>query len=140
MSALIEAKSGDRHSVAIETTDAAHYNTTRRRLTAPQRRWLADNAFEAKPGSVGLLSDANGKLVRVLVAWIQTMRSAHLPGCPSNCPKRSITWPMKACLPIAGRRRWVGRWVRMSSRVTARPSEARRSWQYRAMTCACLHR
>lgn len=26
MSALIEAKSGDRHSVAIETTDAAHYN------------------------------------------------------------------------------------------------------------------
>ena len=87
MSALIEAKSGDRHSVAIETTDAAHYNTARRRLTAPQRRWLADNAFEAKPGSVALLSDANGKLVRVLVGVDATDSLGALAALPRQLPE-----------------------------------------------------
>ena len=33
MSALIERQSGARHSIAIETTDAAHYAATRRRLS-----------------------------------------------------------------------------------------------------------
>lgn len=87
MSALIEAKSGDRHSVAIETTDAAHYNTARRRLTAAQRRWLADNTFEAKPGSVGLLSDANGKLVRVLVGVDANDALGALAGLPRQLPE-----------------------------------------------------
>ena len=87
MSALIEAKSGDRHSVAIETTDAAHYNTARRRLTAAQRRWLADNAFEAKPGNVALLSDANGKLVRVLVGVDPTDALGSLAGLPKQLPE-----------------------------------------------------
>lgn len=87
MSALIEAKSGDRHSVAIETIDAAHYNTARRRLTAAQRRWLADNAFEAKPGSVGLLSDANGKLVRVLVGVDANDALGALAALPRQLPE-----------------------------------------------------
>jgi leucyl aminopeptidase len=87
MSALIEAKSGDRHSVAIETTDAAHYNTARRRLTAAQRRWLADNAFEARPGSVGLLSDANGKLVRVLVGVDANDALGALAALPKQLPE-----------------------------------------------------
>ncbi|HZY34661.1 MAG TPA: leucyl aminopeptidase family protein, partial [Rhodanobacter sp.] len=66
MSALIERQPGTRHSIAIETTDAAHYAATRRRLTAAQRRWLADSGFEAAAGTFALLSDAAGKLVRVL--------------------------------------------------------------------------
>ena len=87
MSALIEAKSGDRQSVAIETTDAAHYNATRRRLTAAQRRWLADNTFEARPGSVGLLSDANGKLVRVLVGVDANDAFGALAALPRQLPE-----------------------------------------------------
>ncbi|WP_243042714.1 leucyl aminopeptidase family protein [Dyella sedimenti] len=66
MSALIERKTGDRHSIAIETTDAAHYTATKRRLTAAQRRWLGDSGFEAAPGTFALLADEGGKLVRVL--------------------------------------------------------------------------
>jgi leucyl aminopeptidase len=87
MSALIEAKSGDRHSVAIETVDAAHYNAARRRLTAAQRRWLADNAFEAKPGHIGLLSDANGKLVRVLVGVHAGHALSALAALPRRLPE-----------------------------------------------------
>jgi leucyl aminopeptidase len=67
MSALIERQSGDRRSIAIETTDAAHLAATRRRLTAAQRRWLGDSGFDASAGTFALLADANGKLVRVLV-------------------------------------------------------------------------
>ena len=43
MSTLIERQSGNRHSIAIETTDAAHYAACRRRLTAAQRRWLSED-------------------------------------------------------------------------------------------------
>ena len=43
MSALIERQPGSHHSIAIETTDAAHYAASRRRLTAAQRRWLSDS-------------------------------------------------------------------------------------------------
>ncbi|MEO8999770.1 MAG: leucyl aminopeptidase family protein, partial [Rhodanobacter sp.] len=67
MPALIERQSGARHSIAIETTDTAHYAATRRRLSAAQRRWLSDSGFTAVPGSFALLSDPTGKLVRVLV-------------------------------------------------------------------------
>jgi leucyl aminopeptidase len=66
MPALIERKTGDRHSIAIETTDAAHFTATKRRLTAAQRRWLGDSGFEAAPGTFALLADEGGKLVRVL--------------------------------------------------------------------------
>ncbi|WP_114240574.1 M17 family metallopeptidase [Dyella sp. C9] len=66
MSVLIERKSGDR-SVAIETTDAAHFAATKRRLTAAQRQWLAAFGFEAAPGTFALLPDEAGKLARVLV-------------------------------------------------------------------------
>jgi leucyl aminopeptidase len=66
MSALIERQPRDRHSVAIETTDIAHFAATRRRLTAAQRRWLSDSGFEAAAGTFALLTDANGKLERVL--------------------------------------------------------------------------
>ena len=60
MSALIERSSATRRSIAIETTDTAHYAATRRRLDAAQRRWLDANDFEAAPGSFVLLSDAAG--------------------------------------------------------------------------------
>ena len=67
MSALIERKSGDRHSIAIETTDAQRLAATKRRLTAAQRQWLTAFGFEAAPGTFALLPDQNGKLARVLV-------------------------------------------------------------------------
>ena len=66
MSALIERQPGDRRSVALETTDATHYAATRRRLTAAQRRWLADSGFDASAGTFALLADASGKVVRVI--------------------------------------------------------------------------
>ena len=87
MSALLEAKTGDRSSIAIETTDAAHYTTTKRRLSAAQRRWLADNAFEAKPGSFALLSDASGKLVRVLAGVDANDALGALAGLAKQLPE-----------------------------------------------------
>ncbi|MHA6204801.1 leucyl aminopeptidase family protein [Dyella soli] len=66
MSVLIERKAGERQSIAIETTDPSRFAATRRRLTAAQRRWLADSGFEAAPGTFALVADATGKLVRVL--------------------------------------------------------------------------
>ena len=84
MSALIERQSGARHhSIAIETTDAAHFAATRRRLGAAQRRWLTDSGFTAAPGTFALLADAQGKLVRVLVgvdAYDALGSLAALPG------------------------------------------------------------
>ncbi|WP_266170562.1 leucyl aminopeptidase family protein [Dyella subtropica] len=82
MSALIERKSGDRQSIAIETVDAAHFTASKRRLSAAQRRWLTETGFEPAPGAFALLSDANGKLVRVL-AGVDVSDAlgalAHLP-------------------------------------------------------------
>jgi leucyl aminopeptidase len=87
MSALIERQSGARHSIAIETTDAAHYAATRRRLSAAQRRWLSDSAFAATPGSFALLSDAAGKLVRVLVGVDPHDPLAALAALPCSLPE-----------------------------------------------------
>ncbi|HEY2624341.1 MAG TPA: leucyl aminopeptidase family protein [Dyella sp.] len=67
MSALIERKTGDRQSIAIETTDAARFAASKRRLTAAQRRWLTDCGFDATPGTFALIADESGKLIRVLV-------------------------------------------------------------------------
>ena len=66
MSALLERRPSARPGIAIETTDAAHYAATRRRLSPAQRRWLSDSGFEAAAHTFALLTDAGGKLVRVL--------------------------------------------------------------------------
>ncbi|WP_049621565.1 leucyl aminopeptidase family protein [Frateuria defendens] len=86
MSALIERQAGARGSIAIETTDLAHYAATRRRLTAAQRRWAADSGFEARPGSVVLLADAAGKLVRVLVGVDAAQPLVALAALPQTLP------------------------------------------------------
>lgn len=67
MSILFARTADDRRSIAIETIDVAHFAACRRRISAPQRRALADAGFTAAPGTVGLLADPTGKLVRVLV-------------------------------------------------------------------------
>jgi leucyl aminopeptidase len=86
MSALIERRPGQRHGIAIETTDAAHLAASRRRLTATQRRWLGENGFEATPGSFALLPDAAGKLARVLVGVNPEDPLAALAGLPCSLP------------------------------------------------------
>ena len=106
MSALIERQSGARHSIAIETTDDAHYVATRRRLTAEQRRWLADSGFTAAPGTVALLPDAAGKLARVLVGVDARDPLAALATLPCNLPEANyhlaaesvLTDPLQAAL------------------------------------------
>jgi len=87
MSALIERQSGNRHSIAIETTDAAHYAASRRRLTAAHKRWLGDSGFAAAPGTFALLSDAAGKLVRVLVGVEPRQPLAALAALPFGLPE-----------------------------------------------------
>ena len=89
MSALIERQPGARHSIAIETTDAAHYAATRRRLSAAQRRWLSDSGFEATAGTFALLSDPAGKLVRVLVGVDPADPLAALAALPCTLPEAS---------------------------------------------------
>ena len=87
MSALIERQPGDRRSIAIETTDAAHLAATRRRLDASQRRWLAETGFDATPGSFALLADASGKLVRVLAGVDPHDSLAALAALPCALPE-----------------------------------------------------
>jgi len=89
MSALIERHASDRHSIAIETTSASHYAATRRRLTAAQRRWLADSGFEALPGTFALLADANGKVVRVLAGVDPQEPLTALAALPHALPEAS---------------------------------------------------
>ena len=89
MSALIERQPGGRHSIAIETTDAAHYAATRRRLSAAQRRWLSDSGFEAAAGTFALISDSAGKLVRVLVGVDVADPLAALAALPCALPEAS---------------------------------------------------
>jgi leucyl aminopeptidase len=107
MSALIERQSGARHhSIAIETTDAAHFAATRRRLTAAQRRWLADSGFVAAPGTLALLADVDGKLVRVLVGVDAHDALGALAALPGSLPEASyhlasesvLTDPIQAAL------------------------------------------
>jgi leucyl aminopeptidase len=89
MSALIERRSGDRHSIAIETTDAAHYAATRRRLSAAQRRWLGDSGFAAAAGTFALVADPAGKLVRVLVGVDPSDPLTALAALPCTLPEAS---------------------------------------------------
>lgn len=87
MSDLIERSTGQRHGIAIETTDAAHLAASRRRLTAAQRRWLGESGFEATPGSFALVPDSNGKLARVLVGVNPQEPLAALAGLPCTLPE-----------------------------------------------------
>jgi len=87
MSALIERQSGKRQSIAIETIDAAHLAACRRRLSAAQRRWLDGNDFKAAPGSVVLLSDPSGKLVRVLAGVDANEPLTAIAALPSSLPE-----------------------------------------------------
>jgi leucyl aminopeptidase len=86
MSALIARQPGDRRSIAIETTDAAHLAATRRRLSAAQRRWLTDSGFNASAGTFALLADDKGKLVRVLVGVDNREPLAALAALPGTLP------------------------------------------------------
>ena len=87
MSALIERQSGNHHSIAIETTDAAHYAASRRRLTAAQRRWLGDCGFAAAPGTFALVADHGGKLARVLVGVDAQDAFGALAALPASLPE-----------------------------------------------------
>jgi len=86
MSVLIERQPGDRHSIAIETTDAAHFVATRRRLTAAQRRWLGESGFQAAAGTFALLADSHGKLERVLVGVDPQDALGALAALPGTLP------------------------------------------------------
>jgi leucyl aminopeptidase len=86
MSSLIERPSGRHQSTAIETVDVAHLTACRKRLDAPQRRWLDSCAFSATPGSVALLADAAGKLLRVLVGVDVHDPFVALAGLPCSLP------------------------------------------------------
>jgi leucyl aminopeptidase len=86
MSSLIPFPSGRRRSIAIEAVDAAHLAGCRKRLDAAQRRWLDSNDFSAAPGSVALLADASGKLVRVLAGVDAGDPLAALAGLPCSLP------------------------------------------------------
>jgi len=87
MSLLIARPSGERHSIAVESIDVAHFAACRRRLSAPQRRALADAGFTAAPGAVALLSDPTGKLVRVLVGVDARDPLTALAALPCNLPE-----------------------------------------------------
>ena len=109
MSALIERLPGDRHSIPIETTDAAHYAATQRRLSAAQRRWLADSGFAAAPGSWTLLQDAHGKLARVLVGVEAHGGLATLAALPLTLPEATYHLAHESVLadPLQGALGWA---------------------------------
>ena len=89
MSALIAHRGGSPRPVAIETTDPAHLPAARRRLTAAQRRSLADSGFTAAAGTFALLHDASGKLVRVLAGVDAQDELAALAALPCALPAAS---------------------------------------------------
>ncbi|MEO7072596.1 MAG: leucyl aminopeptidase family protein, partial [Rhodanobacter sp.] len=86
MSALIASSGRSPAAVAIETTDAKHLAAARRRLTAAQRRSLADAGFSAAAGTFALVHDANGKLVRVLAGVDAHDSLAALAALPCALP------------------------------------------------------
>ena len=86
MSVLIERKRGDRRSLPIEAVTPATLGAVRKRLAAPQRRWLEECAFSAAPGSHALLADAEGRLARVLVGVDPADPMGALAGLPMSLP------------------------------------------------------
>ncbi|HXE78662.1 MAG TPA: leucyl aminopeptidase family protein [Rhodanobacter sp.] len=95
MPALIERRQRARY-IAIETTDAAHLAATRRKLTAPQRRSLAQQGFTAAAGMFALLHDPRGTLDSVLVGVDARQPLAALAGLAHTLP------PGTYCLADAG--------------------------------------
>ena len=91
MSALIQRRSGRHAPTPVEATDAIHLAATRKRLDTVQRHWLDENGFDAKPGSVCLLSDANGKLARVVVGVDRQDPLAALAALPLTLPVGEYT-------------------------------------------------
>ncbi|RDS79785.1 leucyl aminopeptidase family protein [Dyella psychrodurans] len=86
MTALTELRSNRKTSTPIEATDVAHLAATRKRLSAAQRTWLDENGFDARPGSVCLLADANGKLARVIVGVDTQDPLSALAALPMTLP------------------------------------------------------
>lgn len=86
MSALIERRNHRHAPTPIEATDPAHLATTRKRLNAAQRAWLDENAFDGKPGSVCLLADTHGKVVRVLAGVDRHDPLSALAALPMSLP------------------------------------------------------
>jgi len=86
MSALIDRSSAPRQCIAIEAIDPSRLTAACRRLDTAQRRWLDVNGFDAKPGTVALLPDANGRLVRVLAGVDGAAPLAALAGLPTTLP------------------------------------------------------
>ncbi|WP_233843690.1 leucyl aminopeptidase family protein [Dyella sp. 2HG41-7] len=91
MSALIELRSSRHAPTPIEATDAAHLAAARKRLSAAQRSWLDENGFDAKPGGVCLVPDANGKLARVLVGVDRQDSLSSLAALPMTLPVGEYT-------------------------------------------------
>ncbi len=86
MPSLIERKTGDRHSIAIETTDPNLLATSRRGLDAVQKRWLDANNFDAAPGTVAIIPDAKGGIARVLVGVDRNDTLGAIGGLPYRLP------------------------------------------------------
>jgi leucyl aminopeptidase len=87
MSALIERSGSSRRNIAIETVDTAHLAACRRRLEAPQRRLVSEHGFTAAAGTFVLLTDAAGKLVRVLAGVDPAAPLAALAALPCHLPE-----------------------------------------------------
>ncbi|WP_329741523.1 leucyl aminopeptidase family protein [Dyella sp. A6] len=87
MSALIDRSSAPRQRIAIEAIDPSGLAAARTRLDVAQARWLDLNGFDAKPGSVALLPDANGRLARVLAGVDAHAPLAALAALPATLPK-----------------------------------------------------
>src|SRR6185312_3627158 len=95
MPALIERRQRARY-IALETTDAAHLAATRRKLTAPQRRSVAQQGFTAATGTFAFLHDPQGTLESVLVGVDARQPLAALAGLAHTLP------PGTYCLADAG--------------------------------------
>ena len=91
MSALTEIRSKRSAPTSIEATDTVHFSSTRRRLTPAQRKWAEETSFDAKPGSVCLIADANGKLIRVLVGVDRQDSLGALAALPMTLPAGEYT-------------------------------------------------
>jgi leucyl aminopeptidase len=87
MAALTELRTNRHAPTPIEATDATQLSATRKRLTAAQRSWLDENRFDATPGSVCLLADANGKLARVIVGVDRQESLSALAALPLSLPQ-----------------------------------------------------
>jgi leucyl aminopeptidase len=87
MAALTELRSNRHAPTPVEATDATQLGATRKRLTAAQRSWLDENRFDATPGSVCLIADANGKLARVIVGVDRREPLSALAALPLSLPQ-----------------------------------------------------